>query len=134
MSNLLSDLHPCFRPIAQAILADAQHDISDGLIRPSVTFRSLADQAAAKAAGLSQLSIGFHQFGLAMDVVFINANGQYVSDGADPRYAAFGRAVIAHGCTWGGQWTHPDWDHCQIAGFTVAQYMAWLDAHKVATA
>lgn len=138
MSSNLADLHPIFRPIASAILAEAGEriaDVSDGLIRPAVTFRTVSDQATAKAAGLSQINLGWHQFGLALDVAIITKEGSYVKDGTDLRYAIFGEVAMKQGCIWGGSWTHPDWDHAEFhPGFTLAQYIAWLEEHRVVTA
>lgn len=139
MSSLLQDLHPIFQPVARAILEDCAALLMDkhpgSTIKPAVTFRSMSDQAAAKAAGLSQVNLGWHQMGLALDVAILGPQGQYVTDGEDERYALFGRAALQHDCIWGGHWTHPDWDHAEFhPGFTLAQYLAWLDEHKVATA
>lgn len=135
MSNNLADLHPLFLPIAQSILADACDRIGPSVAKAAVTFRTVSDQQLAKANGLSQVSLGWHQFGLAMDVAIITPEGSYVSNGEDDRYRIFGEIVTAHGCIWGGNWTHPDWDHAEWhPNFTLTQYLTWLDAHKVATA
>lgn len=131
MSNLIEDLHPCFQPIALAILSETQRELEGiGTIHPAVTFRSLSEQAAAKAAGLSQVSIGWHQVGLALDVAIVTPGGSYVSDGADPRYGIFGRIALAHDCIWGGSWVHQDYDHAEWhPGFTLQQYLSWLTQH-----
>lgn len=138
MSSSLADLHPIFRPVASRILAEAGERIaesSEGIIRPAVTFRTVSEQATAKAAGLSQVNLGWHQMGLALDVAIITKEGSYVKDGTDPRYAVFGEVARKHDCIWGGDWNHPDWDHCEFhPGFTLAQYIAWLDEHRVVTA
>jgi len=135
MSSNLADLHPLFQPIARAILAESEDVLGHGLIRPAVTFRSVADQVLAKNAGLSQVNLGWHQFGLAMDVAVITPEGAYVKDGEDGRYRTFGEIAVKHGCVWGGNWAHPDWDHCEWhPGFSLTMYLAWLDTHKVATA
>lgn len=135
MSSNLTDLHPLFLPIAQAILNDTNQRIGTSSVRPAVTFRTVADQAQAKANGLSRVSLGWHQFGLAMDVAVITEAGVYVADGTDDRYKVFGDCVRKNGCIWGGDWNHPDWDHCEWhPSFTLTQYLNWLDAHKVATA
>lgn len=135
-SNRLEDLHPLFQPIAQAIIADCEMTIGKGLIRPAVTFRSMADQAAAKAAGLSKVNLGWHQMGLAMDVAVLTPEGAYVKDGEDGRYRTFGMVAVKHGCVWGGNWTNfKDYPHCEWhPNFTLTQYLAWLGAHAVATA
>jgi len=139
MSNRLEDLHPLFQPIAKAILQETQAEFDEhypgSTIRAADTFRLMTAQAAAVAAGLSRVAIGWHQFGLAVDGSVITREGAYVKDGADPRYRLFGLAAIRHGCIWGGTWTHPDWDHIEWhPGFTLQQYTSWLDAHKVGAA
>lgn len=135
MSGSIADLHPLFQPIAMKILDECEWTVGKGLIRPAVTFRSMADQAAAKAAKLSQVSLGWHQFGLAMDVAVLTPEGKYVTDGEDGRYTTFGMVAMKHGCIWGGSWTKSDPDHCEWhPNFSLSQYLAWLDSHKVATA
>lgn len=139
-SRHLTDLNPLFQPIAAEILELAQNRVaakfSSSIVRPSVTFRSVSDQAAAKSAGKSKVSLGWHQFGLALDVAVINAEGVYVSDGRDERYRIFGMAAMEHGAIWGGNWPNfPDPGHCEYhPNFTLAQYLAWLDDHRVALA
>lgn len=135
-SKRLEDLHPAFLPVAKAVLERAQKRVGDSVIRVAQTFRSMSDQAAAKAAGKSKVNLGWHQFGLAFDVAIITPHGTYVADGDDPRYAMVGQAAIEHGCVWGGNWVsfkdaaHVEWH----PGFSLAQYVAWLDAHRVTTA
>lgn len=139
VSMSTDDLHPLFKPIADDILSQAQAKITPlypgSTIRPDVTLRSMADQAAALAAGLTTLKLGWHQFGFAMDVAVLAANGSYVKDGEDVRYALFGRVAMDNGCVWGGSWHNPDWDHCEYhPGFTLQQYLAWLTTVKTVTA
>lgn len=135
MSASIADLQPLFQPIAMRILDDCEVTLGKGLIRPAQTFRSMADQAAAKAAGKSQVSLGWHQFGLAMDVAILTPEGKYVTDGTDGRYTTFGMVAMKHGCVWGGSWTNPDYDHCEWhPGFKLADYVQWLDAHRIVTA
>src|SRR5689334_17659272 len=102
MSARFEDLDPIFEPIARQIILDAQERITEefagSAIRPAVTFRSLSAQLEAKAAGKSDLTIGMHNFGRAMDVAVIGANGDYILDGADRRYAIFGQVAKEHGC------------------------------------
>lgn len=134
-SNRLEDLHPLFRLIAQRIIDQTNDQIAPSTIRPAVTFRTMSDQATAKAAGLSKVNLGWHQFGLALDVAVISESGAYITNGEDPRYRVFGDVAKANGCVWGGDWTKPDWDHCELhQGFTLAQLQAWLDSHRIATA
>lgn len=139
-SRSLEDLHPVFQPIARDILELAQNRITalspGSIIRPATTFRSIADQAAAKAAGRSRVSVGWHNFGLALDVAVITQDGAYVSKGEDERYRIFGTSALEHGCVWGGNWQNfPDPPHAEYhPGFSLAQYMSWLDSHRVTMA
>lgn len=145
MSNRYEDLNPFFEPVARLIVAEAQARISEGfagsIIRPAVTFRTVIAQAQARAAGKSDLSLGMHNFGLAIDVAVIGPNGDYIIDGQDRRYTLFGQVATEHGCIWGGTWVNrasgkpPDYDHCEarISG-TVLQYVAWLDSHRLGNA
>jgi hypothetical protein len=136
MSRDREDLHPLFRPVFDAVLEESRKRLGDSTLRVAETFRSPADQAAAKAAGKSRVTIGWHQFGLAFDVAIISPEGAYVTDGNDPRYALVGQVAVEHGCVWGGNWisfkdaAHVEWH----PGFTLGQYMAWLDTHRVVTA
>lgn len=131
-SNRIADLHPSFQSIAVAILEQTTEAIRPSLIRPAVTFRSMADQAAVKASGLSKVSLGWHQFGLAMDVAVISETGAYITNGQDERYKKFGAIAKSFGCVWGGDWHDPDWDHCQMdLMMTALQYATWLEAHRV---
>lgn len=132
-SKRLEDLHPAFLPVARAVLEDAQKRVGDSIVRVVQTFRSVADQAAAKAAGKSKVSLGWHQFGLALDVAIITPEGAYITDGNDTRYALVGAAAMDHGCIWGGNWIHfKDAAHVEWhPGFTLDQYLAWLDGHRV---
>jgi D-alanyl-D-alanine carboxypeptidase len=140
MSADLADLNPLFQPIARAILAETQERLGGDApgasrVRAAVTFRNLIDQAAAKASGRSRVSLGLHQFGFALDVAIIDPNGEYVTNGEDPRYALFGEVAKSHGCIWGGDWSDPDWDHCNMdLGMSATEYAAWIDAHRVVTA
>ena len=134
MSARIEDLDPIFQPIARAILAEAQRRIEavspGSRILPAVTWRTPADQEAAVASGASILKIGFHNFGRALDVKVLDERGAYVIDGEDPRYTIFGQVAKERGCVWGGDWHRADWDHCELCGgFTVSEFLAWLDAH-----
>lgn len=136
MSSLISDLDPVFQPVARAILVEAQARITavspGSRILPLSTWRTLAEQAADKAAGSSPLRIGYHNFGRAMDVKVLTPEGVYVTDGEDSRYAIFGQVAKEEGCVWGGDWNDKDWDHCeQAGGLTFSEFYAWLRTHPL---
>lgn len=136
MSSKIEDLHPLFRPVAASILAETQKRVGDSTVRFANTFRSLADQATALAAGKSKVSLGWHQFGLAFDVAIISPEGVYIADGQDERYTMFGQEAVKAGCVWGGNWHgFPDPAHAEFhPGFALSHYIAWLGEHKVAVA
>lgn len=128
----LADLHPLFQPVAALILRETSAIIAPSTIRASVTFRTIEQQGDAKATGVTNLSIGYHNFGLAMDAAVITPGGVYVTNGEDWRYRVFGMVAKLHGCVWGGDWIKKDWDHVEYCnGLTVAQFMVWANAHSL---
>lgn len=96
-------------------------------VRATVTWRSGADQDAAKAKGLSNAGAGrsphncVDAHGLpasrAFDFAVFNADASYVKDGTDPRYRLAGDIGIDLGLEYGGDWLKPDWDHLQLANW-----------------
>ncbi len=93
------------------------------------TFRSIV--AAELAAGSSKVAIGWHNYGLALDILIIDAAGSVVKDGDDYRYRRYGNMAKKQGCAWGGDFhSLHDGDHIEYhPGFTMAQYQAWLLTH-----
>lgn len=131
-TSSIEALHPLFQPVARLILADTNAIISPSTIRASSTFRTIQQQGEAKVGGVTNLSIGFHNFGLAMDGAVITPGGVYVTNGADWRYKVFGRIAEMHGCVWGGSWLNKDWDHVEYAsGLKVSQFIVWANAHSL---
>lgn len=128
-----ADLNPLFRPTADLVIAESTAAIRPGgHIAPASTFRLLAEQEALQASKLSKVKLGWHNFGLALDVAVIDADGKYIRDGADSRYAVFGRIAKSHGCIWGGDWGDPDFDHIEFhPDFTLEEYRDWLAAHQL---
>ena len=59
----------------------------------------------------SQLQ-SWHQFGIAVDIVFCNKNGGF-DWGSDKDWDALGQAGKNDGLHWGGDWTKPDTPHFQ---------------------
>lgn len=135
-SNRIEDLNPIFRPIAQAILDETNERIKDGSARAIQTIRSMPDQAIAVANKKSKVKLGWHQFGLALDIGIFTETGVYVTDGDDPRYAIYGAVAKEHGCIWGGDWQNfPDPAHCEFhPKFTLPEYLVWLDINRLVTA
>lgn len=134
MSASLDDLHPAWQPVARAIVAATNAAYTDGsTLRPGDTFRTVSEQATKVAAGLSKVRLGWHQFGMAFDGCVFGPDGVYITNGADERYATFGRIAEQHGCIWGGAWhSFPDPSHVEWhPGFTLGQYLGWIDSHRV---
>lgn len=136
MSNRVEDLHPCFQPVWRKVLADGQAALDlqypGSKVVTTETARPIEDQAKDVAAGLSDVKIGWHQYGLASDFEIIDENGNQVTDGTDPRYALIGGIAAAQGCHYPIILSHgePDHDHVEWhPGFTLAIYQAWLAQH-----
>lgn len=138
MSRLLADLHPIFRPIFEAIISEAQ---MEGItLHSGDTWRTVQEQAAYLKSGATRVSFGWHNVGLAGDLLVMDTRGAYVQDGADPRYRRMGAIAKSKGCIWGGDWDiqpnvpgkQPDSGHVEYhPNFTMTQYLAWLGAHPV---
>ena len=125
--DLISDLHPAFQPLARTWLERGQELYH---CRITETYRTASRQGEVKAAGASPLSISWHCYGLAFDFAVITEGGLYVGDGTDSRYTFLGNLAKGLDCIWGGDWTHPDFDHIEWhPGFTMAVYQEWLKEH-----
>lgn len=97
------------------------------VVHVSDTLRTADEQAKAHAAGLSDVTLGWHNFGLAFDFAVLDNHGVYVTDGAHPVYAFCGATWALLGCRYGivlrsGQVDH---DHVELrpGGMTLAQYI-----------
>jgi hypothetical protein len=136
---LLSKLRPPVRARAVAWLS-ACNDLYLPIQYPqfeariTVTGRTEGEQAAAVAAGLSNVKLGWHQFGCAWDYgIFRKDSGQYITDGSFPAYAVCGQASVPLGCHYpiylGPNQTKPDVDHVEYhPGFTLQQMVAAVAA------
>lgn len=140
-NDMLLTLHPAFRPIAERILRDAQIALdadapTNDLVRICVGVRTSDAQRAAFNAGLSQVKVGWHQYGLALDFAILDNLGmQYVTDGTDLRYRLVGEIAKRAGCVYGGDWQKPDWDHIEWhPEFTLGHYVAWMAAASLTRA
>jgi len=97
---------------------------------PGLTFRitntrrTSAEQVALNTGGLSDLTLGWHNFGLAWDFAIIDASGHYITDGSHPAYAALGNISLQFGCHYpiimkSGR---PDSDHIEFhPGVTLSE-------------
>lgn len=77
------------------------------------TRRSLARQDEVATAGASQLRVGYHNFGLALDFAIFGEGGLYLKDGNHPAYLCAGQIAEAMGCVWGGRWKMKDSGHIE---------------------
>jgi hypothetical protein len=135
LSNRIEDLHPCFQPVWRRILTDGQAALDaqfpGSKVLTAETLRTMDDQRKDYLAGTSDVKLGWHQYGLAVDFTIMDEHGNAVEDGADPRYALIGNIAAGLGCHYPIILSHgqPDYDHVQMGGFTLAQYQAWLKEH-----
>ncbi len=110
MSRRLDDLHPLFRPLADAFLAKLMEAKLPVLIFS--TGRSAEEQAANVAGGRSRVKRSLHQDGLALDVVIYNIwdikGGMSLQWKRVDQYTELGEIVEALGLIWGGRWKTPD--------------------------
>lgn len=93
-------------------------------VKAIVTWRSGADQDAARANGKSNAAAGQSPHncvdanGLpcsrAFDFAVFDENAHYITDGTDPRYRQAGEIAKGLGLAWGGDWHHKDWDHIEM--------------------
>lgn len=95
---------------AEAVIKDARREGMD--LRVTNGFRSVAEQDALYAQGRTRRGnivtnarggSSWHNYGLAVDIAFNNANGQpsWPDDGNWTRY---GQIAVNHGLEWGGNW------------------------------
>lgn len=128
------DIDPAFLPDVNELLADANALGSSAVppwcVKVIVTWRDAEDQAKAHECGLSAAGEGQSPHncttpaGLpasrAVDFGVFEANGAYVTDGTDPRYAKVGALAEGLGMIWGGSWQHPDYDHVEMSDWEEA--------------
>lgn len=118
----LSDLHPKFQPLAQRFLE--LYRATGRRIEVTETWRDpkredrLHAQGITKATGLTCK----HCFVLdgipaskAFDFLLYDTDGTVIQDGEDGWYADAGDIAKSLGLTWGGDFSHPDYDHIEIS-------------------
>jgi hypothetical protein len=135
-SSSMADLDPAFLPAAQQFLDQCNASIAPSTVRQTVTWRSAADQNAAKAEGLSKAGAGQSPHNCtapdgtpaarALDFAVFGPDGTYITDGTDSRYSACGAIAEGLGLTWGGVWnlaedgSGPDYDHVEMSEWGAA--------------
>lgn len=123
MSRALNDLAQEFRPLAFELLAR----FTEAQIRVLIvgTGRTLDEQKANVAKGVSWTLDSYHLRGLAIDVApFQQGSDKLNWDASDPIWLKMGQIGESIGLTWGGRWLKtPDLGHFQMklpsAGQTV---------------
>lgn len=50
----------------------------------------------------------------AFDFALYNDKGDYIADGTHSYYVEFGQIAKNEGLKWGGDFTHPDYDHVEL--------------------
>ncbi len=107
MSRALDDLHPEFRPLADAFLARCVEAKIPVLIFS--TGRNQKEQNRLREEGKSTVKRSLHQDGLAMDVVVIDTydrnGGMSLEWKRVDEYALIGAIAEDLGLVWGGNWT-----------------------------
>ena len=97
-------------------------------VKAIVTWRSSVDQDAAKAKGLSNAAAGESPHNCcdeegtpaskAFDFAVFDANGDYVTNGADDRYTQAAEIGKDLGLVWGGDFRKfKDFDHLELANW-----------------
>ena len=120
-SNFL-DLCLELQPLAQQFL-DACNSLFK--TRIVVTWRDPATQNQCKSEGLSNAGAGQSPHNCTLDGepaskafdFAIFDDSVYIKDGKDPRYAKAGEIAKSLGLVWGGDWNHPDYDHCELVNW-----------------
>lgn len=116
-------LHPSFRPIAVKWLEEV---LSAGLrVKVLETLRTEARQQALQAQGASQVKVGWHQVGLALDFACFDHEGKYLTNDLSGDYRRAGEIAESLGCVWGGRWKHlVDSSHLEYhPGFTLQMFL-----------
>ena len=137
----ISALRLDFQPLAQAWQEMVQGYVLPARfpgfkMRITETKRDAARQAEVLANGKSNLKLGLHNVGRALDFMIADAMGVYISDGLHPAYEACGLVAEALGCKWGGHMdmdaakpgVQGDYDHIQYLGNLSNVHAALVEA------
>jgi hypothetical protein len=124
----LGNLHPALRARATAFLSLCAQSGLSVLVTQGI--RTWEEQDALYAKGRSIPPIGrkfvvtkakggqsYHNFGLAFDIVVLDALGKADWNVSHPGWSAAGSLGRSVGLEWGGDWTgFKDWPHFQYTG------------------
>jgi peptidoglycan L-alanyl-D-glutamate endopeptidase CwlK len=78
---------------------------------------ALHAQGITKATGLTCkhcIMVDGKPAARAFDFALYDENGAYIADGTDDWYADAGQIAKDLGLKWGGDFTHPDFDHAEL--------------------
>jgi peptidoglycan LD-endopeptidase CwlK len=102
-NKALSTLHPAIQLDAITAINELEAHGIDVVVTEGM--HSLADQQKAYASGASKVRLGYHNFGLAFDMYYLDSSGRI--DLNKPIIPADAAIVKRHGFDWGGDW---GWD------------------------
>ena len=127
MSDIHRDLeflHASFQPVAETWLHICKDDLSINM-RILETLRENDRQAQLKASGKSDVKIGWHSVGLALDFACFDDKGVYDTDNHTGLYTKCGLVAQALDCTWPIKIrSGTDWGHIEYhPGFTLQQFL-----------
>lgn len=117
----LNDLHPELKPLAEQFESECQ---AAGInVKITETWRDPARENALHAEGITAAtgSTCKHCFtidgtpaGKAFDFIIFDDEGALVTDGTNDLYTKAANIGKALGLHWGGDFSHPDYDHFEI--------------------
>lgn len=118
----IATLHPILQPLVRAFIKRCEAAGNHILI--TCGMRTHAEQNALYAQGRTKPGRkvtwvkgggSYHQFGLAFDIVPLDAMGKAEWDGKNPEWKAAACIAEALGFEWGGRWAKtPDMPHFQM--------------------
>lgn len=121
IDNSLEHLHPELKPLAQQWLD--QYTALGRKVEIAETWRSPQREDELHAEGITPATgitcdhcfmIGNIPASKAFDFRLYDEDGNYITDGMDEWYAEAGNIAKKLGLVWGGDFTHPDYDHIQL--------------------
>jgi len=119
----LEFLHASFQPVAETWLHICKDDLGIEM-RVLETLRDEDRQVELKRAGKSQVKLGWHNVGLALDFACFDEKGVYDTDNHSGLYTKCGLVAEAMGGVWGGRWRMRDYGHWEWhEGFTLQQFL-----------
>lgn len=132
--HLCPDLQSLAQTFLSQVNAELVKKLPPSTCKIVVTWRDAAEQGAAYDKGLSNARAGQspHNCTLpdgtpaskAFDFAILESSGAYVTNGTDSRYTAAGKIAEELGLVWGGRFSHPDFDHIELANWKTSEILA----------